>query len=220
MLLHLFFLHLCLIIIIDTALKLIIIIKLQLKPNNQSAWTYSESRKEFYYSLDETPQLNFRNTKVVDEFSNVLKTFLNNGVKGVRLTGVPYLLVDENLAAEVPRSGVSPDILHTDYRFFAHTKTTNLLDLGPLVKTWRNIVKANSENGPIFLEEDLVTLEPFKVNSSYAIDLPRQSEVLTTKNISASELVRGLNATLLLLNDTWPLWKVSVLLLNVFYVDI
>lgn len=71
-------------------------------------------------------------------------------------------------------------------------------------------MKAKSENGPIFLAEDLVTLEPYKVNSSYVIDLPQQSEVLTSRNISASELVRGLNATLVLLNDTWPLWRVCI----------
>lgn len=81
-------------------------------------------------------------------------------------------------------------------------------ELGPLVKTWRKVVKEATQNGPFFLDDDLTTLEPFKVNGTLAVDLPRQSSALIN-SANTTELVKGLNATLRLLNNTWPLWEVS-----------
>lgn len=192
----------------------------QLRPNNKSAWIKSPTRNLYYYYTtenDDTPQLNFRNTSVIEEFTKVLTNLLELGVKGVRLVGIPRLLVDESFADEsIDTTKTSSGLTHESYGFYKHSKTENLDELGPLVKVWRKILKNKTENGVLLLKENLEKLSPYKVNGSLVIDLPKQTEVFEDVS-NANELLVKLNATLEQLKGTWPLWNViyEVLLLMV-----
>lgn len=183
---------------------------LQLSDYNQSAWQYSETRQQYYYAPSgvSEPQLNFREPKVQAEFSDILTGLLKLGVNGFQLEGVPKLLVDEQLRNETLRVDHTSD--HLDPKSYVHSMTENLPELGPIVKEWRTVVKAETKNGPLFLVEDLESLESYQVNGSLVIDLPRLSGVLVKQNISAAEFLKGLNVSLRLLNGTWPLWEVRI----------
>lgn len=95
--------------------------------------------------------------------------------------------------------------------FYTHTKTLNLQGLGPLLKQWRKIVKNKTENGPFFISDELSTIEPYKVNGSLVIDLPKHSRVFSNvKNLNATLLKHILDSAFIILEDNWPLWEVSI----------
>lgn len=100
----------------------------------------------------------------MEEFTKVLTNLLDSGVKGFRLVGVPRLLVDESFADEIIDTTAknSGDLTHESYGFYKHSKTENLEELGPLVKTWRKIVKDKGGNGVLLLKENLEKLSPFR----------------------------------------------------------
>lgn len=144
---------------------LLTILFFQLRPNNKSAWIKSPTKNLYYYYTtedDDTPQLNFRNSSVVEEFTKVLTSLLDFGAKGIRLVGVPRLLVDESLTDEVIDTTKTSDLTHESYGFYKHSKTENLEELGPLIKRWRRIVKDNSGDGVLFLKENLKKLSPYR----------------------------------------------------------
>lgn len=100
---------------------------------------------------------------MVAEFTNALANLLELGVKGVRLIGVPRLLVDESLTDEViDNTKTASDLTHESYGFYKHSKTENLEELGGLVREWRKIVKNKTGNGPLFLKENLEKLSPYR----------------------------------------------------------
>lgn len=178
-----------------------------LSRRNASAWKYSDARKEFYLSPDDAPLLNFRNPRVVGEFSSTLSRLATH-CKGVRLTGAPRLLVDDSFGDEsIDTSRVG--FTHLEYGFYAHARTEYLAELGPLLGDWRRQVKQATDNGPFMLSEELRTLEPFKVNNSLVIDLPLQSRPLGKPVVSASSLNADLAESFGFLEGKyWPLWKV------------
>ncbi|KAB0790684.1 hypothetical protein PPYR_03799 [Photinus pyralis] len=174
---------------------------------NTSSWKFSQKLGKYYLSPDDSPQLNFTNPKVVNEFSNVLHSFIEAGVKGIRLTGAPYLLVDPGFKDD----GISQLIGFglTDYGFYTHTNTEYLPDLGRLLNQWREIVKDKAEGGPFMLSESLKDLDAFKVNNSLVIDLPLQARVFSSnKQLLAPQINNDLNSVFLILeNKYWPLWQ-------------
>lgn len=174
---------------------------------NSSSWKFSQKLGKYYLSPDDSPQLNFTNPKVVNEFSNVLHGFIEAGVKGIRLTGAPYLLVDPGFKDD----GISQFIGFglTDYGFYTHTNTEYLPDLGRLLNQWRQIVKDKADGGPFMLSESLKDLDAFKVNNTLVIDLPLQARVFSSnKQLLAPQINNDLNSVLLILeNKYWPLWQ-------------
>jgi solute carrier family 3 protein 2 len=175
---------------------------------NTSSWTYSESRKEFYYSPQGRPQLNFRNPNVTDEFAKVIKKFLGYGASGVRLRGAPYLLADGKFEDEIILQN-APGCFMTDYCSYSHSKTENLLELSTLLKEWRVVVKNMTENGPFMVADDLSNIEAYKVNNSFIVDLPLQSHLFHKSNANVTNIVQMLNSTFNINNITWPLWKIN-----------
>lgn len=67
-----------------------------LEPNNWvsvfhgSAWTWSEKRNQYYLHqfTKQQPDLNYRNPKVMEQMSNVLRFWLSKGVSGFRVDAV------------------------------------------------------------------------------------------------------------------------------------
>ena len=155
------------------------------------------------------PQLNFREKPVIEKFSKVISEFLVAGVSGIRLTGAPYLLVDEGLREEKHKYDSQYTI--GQYGFYKHNYTMNLKELGPLLKTWHDMVKSFTSNGPFFLSEDLSTLEPYRVNNSLIIDLPRSSKVFARPISSGLQLKTDIDTAIDLVENYWPLWEVRII---------
>lgn len=179
-----------------------------LNVQNKSSWLFSQSRREFYYAPTGNAHLNLRNSDVVEAFSNVIKKFVGFGANGIRLRKVPLLLADSSFGDEIPIHATPGYELRT-YGLYAHTKTENLLELGPLLQQWNVIVKNLTDNGPFMIDEDLNNIEAYKVNSSYVVDLPSQSHLFSKPNTSVFDLMKVLTATFKSDNITWPAWKVN-----------
>lgn len=108
---------------------------------NESAWTFSDVRQEFYlhqFSV-ETPDLNYRNQAVVEEMDKVIKYWLQLGACGIRLMNGKHLIVSKTFENESIIA--APGSVHTDYNFYTHHRTTNQPELGGLLMHWRSIVK-------------------------------------------------------------------------------
>ncbi|GJQ78317.1 hypothetical protein Trydic_g22153 [Trypoxylus dichotomus] len=154
-----------------------------LTPSDTSAWIYSEIRKQFYYAPFES------------------------GAHGIRLSKAPYLLVDPDFASESVGNVVNAAV--GQYNFYSHHKTKDQTDLGPLLKNWKEIVKNKTENGPFMLREDLSTLEPYKVNGSLIVDLPRHSQVFNEKLVSGIQIKKAVDSAYHTLEKKWALWESS-----------
>ncbi|XP_017769239.1 PREDICTED: maltase A2 isoform X2 [Nicrophorus vespilloides] len=175
----------------------------------KTAWTFNNARKQFYFSPEGLPHLNFREPAVVDKFTKVLEGFLDAGVKGIRLNGAPNLLVNSQLVDETPKQQPS-DISQNHYDFYMHTKTEYLPELGDLLKPWRHLIKNKTDNAGVFmLAENLETLKPFKVNSTLVVDLPKHSNVFQQEISTAENLKDRLDASIKFLEHNWPMWQVS-----------
>lgn len=108
---------------------------------NESAWTFSDVRQEFYLHQFgvETPDLNYRNQIVVEEMDKVIKYWLNLGACGIRLVNGKHLIVSKTFENESIIA--APGSIHTDYNFYTHHRTTNQPELSGLLMRWRTIVK-------------------------------------------------------------------------------
>ncbi|KRT85530.1 hypothetical protein AMK59_1880, partial [Oryctes borbonicus] len=178
-----------------------------LTPSDTSAWIYSEIRKQFYYAPFGKPWLNYRDHSVQQAFSKVISKFLESGAHGIRLSKAPYLLVDSDFASE--NVGDSVNAAVGQYNFYSHHKTRDQPDLGILLKSWKNIVKNKTENGPFMLRDDLSSLEAYKVNGSLMIDLPRHSQVFNEKLISGIQIKKAVDSAYHTLEKKWGLWESS-----------
>lgn len=76
--------------------------------------------------------------------------------------GIPRLLVDDSFSDEIMDSTKTSDVTHESYAFYKHTRTEYLEELGPLVKSFRNFVRNKTDNGVLFLKENLEKLSPFR----------------------------------------------------------
>ncbi|CAH1965577.1 unnamed protein product [Acanthoscelides obtectus] len=174
--------------------------------SNKSSWVYSQKKKQFYYAPTGKPHLNFRNSNVVEEFSKVLKTFLGHGASGVRIRNAPLLLVDPKFENEMSISASTKYDL-SQYGFYNHLKTEHLEDLGPLMLTWRNVVKNMTENGPFTAAEELTKLQSYTVNQSLVVDLPLKAHVFD--RVDVNYIDNNLNLTFKIDGIEWPLWKAN-----------
>ncbi|XP_055312583.1 maltase A1-like [Sitodiplosis mosellana] len=110
-----------------------------------SAWTWVESRQQYYYHqfLPAQPDLNFRNPAVHEEMKEILRYWLRKGVSGFRIDAVPHLYESEENADGVyddePLSGADrcePD----EYCYLNHIHTHDLNETFDLVYEWRRVL--------------------------------------------------------------------------------
>ncbi|CAG9762462.1 unnamed protein product [Ceutorhynchus assimilis] len=115
-------------------------------PNNwisifgDSAWTYSDTRKQFYLHqfASAQPDLNYRNPAVVKAMKEVLIYWLDFGVDGFRMDAVPYLFEDENFPDE-PLSGAD-GMSSNQYGYLKHIYTSNLEQTYDMIYQFRAVL--------------------------------------------------------------------------------
>ncbi|BES95915.1 alpha-glucosidase [Nesidiocoris tenuis] len=85
-----------------------------------SMWTFNDKRQKYYLHqfLPQQPDLNFRNPKVVQEMQNVLKFWMDMGVRGFRIDAVSSLVESDTFEDE-PFFGRDPN----NYGEYIHTMT-------------------------------------------------------------------------------------------------
>lgn len=180
---------------------------------NKSAWLYSDVRNQFYLIDDSIPRLNMRNPNVVLEFTNVLRKFIAAGFKGVRLEDGTSLLIDPQLQDETVSN--VPGYVQPEYGFYTHARTTYQEESGQLLKKWREVVKNDTQH-VFMLKDDLRKLDPFKVNGTLTIDLPKHTRLFINslinvngKQKNAEQIKVDVDAAYRVVEDNWPLWEVT-----------
>lgn len=101
-----------------------------------SAWTWSDTRKAYYYHqfLAEQPDLNYRNPALVESMKSILRLWLDRGVQGFRIDAVPYLFeVESNL--DEPLSGNCND--PEDHCYLKHIYTSDVDETFQMIYQWR-----------------------------------------------------------------------------------
>ncbi|ESO88471.1 hypothetical protein LOTGIDRAFT_126021 [Lottia gigantea] len=120
----------------------------RLPPNNWlslfggSAWKWNQDRQQFYYHafLEEQPDLNYRNPKVIEEIKNVLRFWMNRGVDGVRCDAVLYLLESEDLSNNEPKSNAA-NFTSFQHESLDHIYTSHLPEIKQIITGWKTITK-------------------------------------------------------------------------------
>ncbi|KAJ2942091.1 hypothetical protein O0L34_g11007 [Tuta absoluta] len=107
------------------------------------AWSWSEARQKHYLRQFKADQadLNFHEAAVVQQFDNVLNTWVAAGANGVRLLKARHLLVDLQLADEemsAKPSGAS----FAEFGFYEHKRTSDQPQLGNLLAHWARLLNA------------------------------------------------------------------------------
>lgn len=111
-----------------------------------SAWTYSDVRKEYYLHQFhyKQPDLNYRNSLVVNEMKAVLRFWLGKGVAGFRIDATKFLFeieMDVNgTYANEPLSGTTTD--PNDPLYVTHVYTNDLPECIDMVYQWREVMDA------------------------------------------------------------------------------
>ncbi|XP_070505133.1 maltase 2-like isoform X2 [Chironomus tepperi] len=116
-----------------------------LEPNNWvsvfygSAWEWSDKRKQYYLHqfTKQQPDLNYRNPKVMERMTDVLRFWLKKGVAGFRVDAINHLfevpdLVDEpvNIFDKDPKS----------YGHLWHFNTVDLMEVYDVIYAWRDVL--------------------------------------------------------------------------------
>ncbi|KAG5676142.1 hypothetical protein PVAND_005993 [Polypedilum vanderplanki] len=116
-----------------------------LEPNNWvsvfygSAWTWSDKRQQYYLHqfTKQQPDLNYRNPKVVERMSDVLRFWLKKGVYGFRVDAINHLFEVEDFIDE-PVNAFDPD--PKSYGHLFHYYTVDLNEVYDVVYQWRDLL--------------------------------------------------------------------------------
>ncbi|XP_066994809.2 probable maltase [Anabrus simplex] len=116
-----------------------------------SAWQWHEQRRQYYLhqSTASRPDLNYRCPQLVQEMKEVLTFWLDRGVHGFRLTGVPLLFEDQSLRDEPPGDdSLSKEIPYnlTGYWNLIHTHTMDQPETFDMVTQWRQLMDDYNAN--------------------------------------------------------------------------
>ncbi|XP_057656247.1 4F2 cell-surface antigen heavy chain isoform X1 [Diorhabda carinulata] len=171
--------------------------------SNSSSWKFSPKRNQYYYAPFQYPHLNFRNILVVNQFSEVVKKFLEYGASGIRIRNAPFLLVDPKFEDENVLTNKVGAVVG-EAGFVMPTKTMNLADLGKLLLNWKEIITNNTADGLLMVAEELNHMQSYQVDNKLVVDLPLITNVFSKPIVT--DIVRRLNQTFKIDNVEWPLW--------------
>uniref|UniRef100_A0A182MQP9 alpha-glucosidase n=1 Tax=Anopheles culicifacies TaxID=139723 RepID=A0A182MQP9_9DIPT len=103
-----------------------------------SAWEWSEIRQEYYLHQFEVgqPDLNYRNPKVVEEFDNILRFWMERGASGFRVDAINHMFEDD-LFRDEPINDPSDPL---SYGYTHHIYTNNLLETYDVIGHWRKVI--------------------------------------------------------------------------------
>ncbi|KAK4878601.1 hypothetical protein RN001_011107 [Aquatica leii] len=105
-----------------------------------SAWKYSDIRKQWYlHQFSEgQPDLNYRDSKLVQEMKDVLTYWLDLGVDGFRVDIISAMFEDSEFPDE-PLSNI-PGASPNDYNYLVHPYTNDQPETYDMVYQWRELL--------------------------------------------------------------------------------
>lgn len=132
-----------------------------------SAWKWHATRQEYYLHQFhyKQPDLNYRNSLVVNEMKAVLRFWLGKGVAGFRIDATKFLFETEKDSsgkyADEPLSGTTND--PDDPLYVTHVYTNDLPECVDMVYQWREVMDAyktaNGGDTRVIMTEAYTTTE-------------------------------------------------------------
>ncbi|XP_055632789.1 maltase 1-like [Toxorhynchites rutilus septentrionalis] len=120
-----------------------------------SAWEWSEERQQYYlhqFAVGQ-PDLNYRNEKVIEEFDEILRFWMQKGASGFRIDAVNHMFEVEDFRDEPINDPSDP----LSYGYTHHIYTKDLLETYDVVAHWREVmdefVKENDVDTIIMMTE-------------------------------------------------------------------
>lgn len=172
-------------------------------PNNwvsvfgQSAWTYHDKRKKFYFHQfnPKQPDLNFRSAKLQEAMRDVLRFWLDRGIDGWRIDAIKHLYESEQLEDEAYLPGRNGSLIYSD---LVHDKTVDLPEVYEQLVVWRALLdeyKNKTGKERVMIVESYTdinnTMQYFRYKGAPAAHYPFNFELVGTTNA----IKRNLNAT-------------------------
>ncbi|MGK7927619.1 MAG: alpha-glucosidase [Spirulina sp.] len=129
-------------------------------PNNwegfeRSCWSYDESTGQYYYHFHyrQQPDLNWRNPEVVQEMFGICDFWLNQGVAGLRLDAINYLVEDPEMR-DNPIVDEVPEHLRNIFQFNQQPiHNINHPENHPILQKLRQHIKTDRPNDPLLIGE-------------------------------------------------------------------
>lgn len=180
--------------------------------NGQSAWKEVKPQNYVLSQFGATNiDLQLNDTIAKEKFKDVLRSLIELGVKGFRLSNAKHYIINKNAPNDNQAS--IPNKIHTDYDFWTHSSTTFQPGVGDLLHEFWNVVY-NETNGEGFLSvtDNIVRTESFLTkDNTIGFDLPIISILpytLTENGTSVpKKLFNELNNTVASLGkNAWVQW--------------
>uniref|UniRef100_A0A1B6E5M0 Alpha-amylase n=2 Tax=Clastoptera arizonana TaxID=38151 RepID=A0A1B6E5M0_9HEMI len=110
-----------------------------------SAWEWNEERNQFYlhqFAIKQ-PDLNYRNSLVVEEMTKAIEFWLDLGVDGFRVDAAKFLVEEETMGNETKIDPEGP----LTYSNMDHSLTTNREETYGIIRQWSELVKEKNKDG-------------------------------------------------------------------------
>ncbi|XP_003395914.3 maltase 1 [Bombus terrestris] len=160
---------------------------------NGSAWTYHETRKQFYFHqfLKSQPDLNYRNPVVQEEMKNIMKFWLDKGIDGFRIDAVPHLYELKDITKNEPKlDHVDPSLNASNHAYYNHIYTKDQNETYELVQSWRNFVddyaKQNNRDEIVLLTEAYTSLSNTIKYYNYGSHVPFNFKFITDADANSN----------------------------------
>lgn len=151
---------------------------------NGSAWQLATQANNYVLSQfgENNIDLQMNEPIVKDMLKDVLRKMVRMGVSGFRLANAKHYIIDKDTPNDASISD-NRGAVHTEYRFWTHSGTTNRPGIGELLHEFWNVVN-NETNGDGFLSvaDYIESPEVFKRNDlpEFGFDLPILVNLTTT----------------------------------------
>lgn len=139
-----------------------------------SAWEWSETRGQYYLHqfASGQPDLNYRDSNLVQEMKDALSFWMKRGVDGFRIDAINHMFEDANLRDEPVISGTG--LPADDYDTLNHLYTKNMNETYLMLQQWRTLCDAAGSGGvkKILLTEAYATTDLVAKYYNYGSNVP------------------------------------------------
>uniref|UniRef100_A0A336M6J3 alpha-glucosidase n=1 Tax=Culicoides sonorensis TaxID=179676 RepID=A0A336M6J3_CULSO len=119
--------------------------------------------------------LRMDNAHAKEKFKSVLKTLVDLGVKGFRLTNTKHFIINPNNEIKDKMARDDPsDYANDQYNFYSHEQSTFNDKLGELLNEYRTYVKNITDNeGFLAVTDDIERPDVYQTGAEFGVDLPQ-----------------------------------------------
>jgi alpha-glucosidase len=175
-----------------------------------SGWEFDKVTEQYYYHsfLKQQPDLNLRNSSVIEELQKIMKFWLDKGIDGFRVDVMWHLIKDDLFRDNPPNPGYRDG--EPEYHRLIPAYSTDQPDVMDVVYKLRKVINSYTERvliGEIYLPiNQVVDYYGFDLQGAH---LPLNFQLLV-EEWNAQKIYKGINEYEgSLPSDAWPNWVLS-----------